>query len=336
MSDHAHVRVPATSANLGPGYDCAGLSLGLYDDLSVELLDSPRVEVSVTGEGAYAVPTDDSHLVMRAIARGYREVGRELPGMRLSCQNRIPHGRGLGSSAAAIVGGLSLARELLADGNRVLSDGRMLEIATEIEGHPDNVSAAILGGLTIAWTLDGEPINTVATTGSGEQGDPGERSTSRALRLTPNARLQPVVAIPPKALATEQARGLLPATVPHAVAIANGARTALLLSALTSHMELLMSATHDVLHQHFRRFAYPQAYALMMSLRSRGVPAMISGAGPTVLAFGVCDTALDGVAVAQEMDMAASASEEIAKAEFEVFATPVDLGGVIAVHPAET
>jgi homoserine kinase len=313
VSVRAHIRVPATSANLGPGYDCAGLSLGLYDDLTVELIDSPSLQIVVTGEGADSVPTDDSHLVIRSIARGFQEAGRDLPSMRLTCHNRIPHGRGLGSSSAAIVGGLALARELLPGGGSVLPDRRMLEIATEIEGHPDNVAPAILGGLTIAWTPTQE-----------------DSRCAEAVRLTPNSRLQPVMAIPSNSLATEQARELLPQSVPHAVAAANGARAALLVPALTSHPDLLFTATHDLLHQHFRRFAYPQAYALMMDLRGRGIPAMISGAGPSVIALGVCDTELDGEAVGAHMASAAAASDDIAKAEFKVLQVPVDLDGVSA------
>lgn len=314
MSVRAHIRVPATSANLGPGYDCAGLSLALYDDLTVDLVDSPSLEIVVTGEGAESVPTDESHLVIRSITRGFQEARQDLPGLRLTCHNRIPHGRGLGSSSAAIVGGLALARELLPAGDAVLTDRRMLEIATEIEGHPDNVAPAIFGGLTIAWT----PTR--------------ESSCAEAVRLPPNSRLQPVVAVPSKPLATEQARELLPQSVPHAVAAANGARTALLVPALTSHLDLLLTATHDLLHQHFRRFAYPQAYALMMDLRGRGIPAMISGAGPTVVALGVSDTSLDGEAVAHEMVRAAAASDDLSRAAFEVWAVPVDLEGVTAVR----
>jgi len=289
--------------------------LGLYDDLTVELVDSPSLEIVVTGEGADSVPADDSHLVVRSMTRGFQEARLDLPGLRLTCHNRIPHGRGLGSSSAAIVGGLALARELLPAGDTVLTDRRMLEIATEIEGHPDNVAPAIFGGLTIAWTPTPEPASCAA-----------------AVRLTPNSRLQPVVAVPRKPLATEQARALLPQSVPHAVAAANGARTALLVPALTSHPELLLTATHDLLHQHFRRFAYPQAYALMMDLRGRGIPTMISGAGPSVIALGVSDSAFDGERVAADMANAAAISDDIAKAEFKILQVPVDLGGVSTVR----
>lgn len=315
MSVRAHIRVPATSANLGPGYDCAGLALELYDDLSAEINDGAALRISVTGEGADTVPTDDSHLVVRSMARGFREAGLDLPeGLQLTCHNRIPHGRGLGSSSAAIVGGLALARELIPDGERILTDRKMLEVATEIEGHPDNVAPAIFGGLTIAWI-------------------PTEESSTRAqaVRLIPSSRLQPVVTIPAQPLATEQARELLPASVPHALAAANGARSALLAPALTSHLDLLFTATEDFLHQHFRRFAYPQAYALMVDLRGRGIPAMISGAGPSVIALGVSGTALDGAAVESAMVGAAAASDDVAKAAFVVVAVPVDIAGVSAV-----
>jgi len=312
VSGRAHVRVPATSANLGPGYDCAGLALDLHDELTAELLDTRTLEIVVTGEGADTVPLDDSHLVVRSIAQGFGEAGQDLPGLRLTCHNRIPHGRGLGSSSAAIVGGLALARELVSDGQRLLADTRMLEIATEVEGHPDNVAPAIFGGLTIAWTVSGSPDHV------------------EVARFVPNSRLQPVIAIPSESLATEQARGLLPAAVPHSLAAANGARSALIVPALTTNPELLMSATYDVLHQDFRRFAYPQAHSLMMGLRSRGIPSMISGAGPSVIALGIADSEFDQAAVVGIATELAARQPDVAASKFTVVGLAVDVIGVSA------
>lgn len=297
MTATAAIEVPATSANLGPGYDCAGLALELVDVLEAELLNDGELEIIVEGEGAQSVPRDDSHLVVRAMARGFAEADAQIPGLRLRCTNSIPHGRGLGSSSAAIVGGLVLARELMPNGSRVLTDERLVSLATELEGHPDNVAPAILGGLTVAWMAHG---------------------TGAAIRLRPSPRLEPVVAIPASPLATERARELLPAAVSHADAAANAARAALLVPAMTTHLDLLLEATTDLLHQDYRRFAYPQSYALMAALRAAGIPAMISGAGPTVIALGVADTDRDGLAVQAEVTKALAGLGASVASEFRV------------------
>lgn len=297
MTKSATVRVPATSANLGPGYDCAGLALSLADTLEANLRNDGQLIIDVDGEGADSVPRDDTHLVVRAMARGFAEGDEQIPGLGLRCRNVIPHGRGLGSSSAAIVGGLILARELMADGHKILSPRRLVSLASELEGHPDNVAPAILGGLTIAWTSD---------------------EVGRAIRVSPSPRLQPVVAIPNEPLATERARELLPATVSHRDAAANAARAALLVPAFTTHLELLHEATSDLLHQDYRRFAYPQSYSLMAALRVGNIPAMISGAGPTVIAFGVSDTALDGVEVEAQMFKALAAVGGLTAAGFTI------------------
>ena len=313
MSQSVRIRVPATSANLGPGYDCAGLSLGLYDELNAELTDDGECQIVVRGEGADEVPLDDSHLVVRSLARAFAAAEQTLPGLRLTCNNRIPHGRGLGSSSAAIVGGLALGRELLNDAfGKQLSDDDLLALATEIEGHPDNVAPALLGGFTLAW-IDAE-----------SQGDP-----ARALRIPPSPRIQPVVAIAKQPLATAQARGLLPATVPHSDAAANAARSGLLTAAMTHHVELLMPATRDWLHQDFRRFAYPSSLALVGALRDRGIPAAISGAGPTVLALGVSDTEHDSSGIERAMIAALATIGHVD--DFDVTPLSVDLEGVCRI-----
>lgn len=304
---NARIQVPATSANLGPGYDCAGLALTLYDELSAQTFDDDRLEVVISGEGEKTVPRNASHLVVKSIARGFAEAGLELPGLRLECVNRIPHGRGLGSSSAAIVGGLALARELIPTGHEVLNDQRFLQVATEIEGHPDNVAPAILGGFTIAWM----------------QGNP---ALGRAIRLAPSQRLEPVVLIPQTKLATQRARELLPEAVPHADAAANAARSALLVHAITQAPELLLEATKDLLHQDYRRFAYPHSHAIMTELRKAGIPATISGAGPTVLALGVSGTDSDSDHV--ETTAHKVLADLQIESEFEVRQLGIDLAGV--------
>jgi homoserine kinase len=254
------VRVPASSANLGPGFDALGLALTLYDDVTGEVIGD-GLEIEVIGDDAVAL--DDTHLVARAMYAAFDAIGERPSGLKLSCVNAIPHGRGLGSSAAAIVGGIVLARALVEDGAARLDDAAVYQLAGELEGHPDNVAAAVFGGLTIAW-LDGAAV--------------GVERLDAAAEVT--------VFIPPDAVSTEKARGLLPDQVPHGDAAYNAGRAALLVVALTSAPDRLLAATDDRLHQAYRSDAMPDSYALMRALRADGVAAIISGAGPTVLAFG--------------------------------------------------
>lgn len=251
------VQPPATSANLGPGFDCLGLALELRDRLVFETAE--RDSVQVRGEGADEVSTGADHLVLASFRRAFAECGRPAPAVALTCENAIPHGRGLGSSSAAIVAGLAGARALGAD----LDTEAMLRIATAIEGHPDNVAPALLGGLTVAWTQDG---------------------AGRAVRLDPVA-VPITVLVPQHRLSTRTARALLPTTVPYGDAVHALAHTALTIAALTAHPEHLLAATEDRLHQDYRRPAYPDSWELVQQLRREGVPAAISGAGPSVLAF---------------------------------------------------
>lgn len=258
------VRVPATSANLGPGFDALGLALDLCDDLELEATTG-GVEIEVTGEGAGNVPTGEDHLVVRALRRGLDHAGASQVGVRLRATNRIPHGRGLGSSAAATIAGLLLARGLLSDPD-ALDDATVLQLATEFEGHPDNVAPALLGGVGLSW-MDG----------------PAARAVK--LRCAPGA-LRPMVLLPSATLSTHQARTLLPESVPHADAVFNGARAALLVHALAEDPTLLLEATEDRLHQEQRAPGMPQSVELMRVLRQEGIPAVISGAGPSVLVLG--------------------------------------------------
>lgn len=262
LRDPVTVEVPATSANLGPGYDCLGLALELADTLVGEVT-AEGLEVHVDGEGE-DLDRDESHLVVRAMRAAFEELGEHPPGLRLSCTNRIPHSRGMGSSSAAIVGGIVLARGLVSDGVRMLGDARALSLATRIEGHPDNVAPALLGGFVI----------------SGQAGDDVWAQSSPV-----DPVITSVVLVPPYGVRTELARGLLPETVSHADAAANTGRAALLVAALGGRPEMLLRATEDFLHQHHREPAMPESVALVAALRSRGIPAVVSGAGPTVLVF---------------------------------------------------
>lgn len=310
------VRVPATSANLGPGFDSLGLALTLYDEVEAEVTPD-GVSLEVTGEGAEVADRGENHLIVKTIRRAFDVIdARTGPGphsgphsgpgpgpdsartgLRLRCINRIPHSRGLGSSAAAIVAGLIAARELHPSG-RVLDGHAVFELATEIEGHPDNVAACLAGGLTIAWRTPGGP---------------------RLARV--EVDMEVVVFVPEQRMATERTRGLLPDVVPHEDAAANAGRAALLLAALTAPgspksaksarsalgssaiaedsaaaatagafagaatRAALLAATEDKIHQDYRAPAMPASAALLSRLREKGIPAVLSGAGPAVLAF---------------------------------------------------
>jgi homoserine kinase len=259
------VRVPATSANLGPGFDAFGAALSLYDDVVAQVSDDAGIRVDVHGEGADAVPRDHRHLVAKAMLRGFDALGGRPRGVELVCANRIPHGRGLGSSAAAIVSGLVLARALVVGGEERLPDPALLDLASSLEGHPDNVAACLHGGVTVAWVDAGAAI--------------------RVLRVEADPRIVPVVCVPSTAVATKKARGMLPETVPHVDAAANAARAALLIPALTGRPDLLLEATDDRIHQSYRRAAWPRTADLVAKLRAAGIAATVSGAGPTVLAL---------------------------------------------------
>ncbi|SOD73298.1 homoserine kinase [Jatrophihabitans sp. GAS493] len=270
----AQVRVPATSANLGPGFDTLGLALGLFDDVMARVADS-GLAIDVAGEGEESVALDESHLVVRAMRATFERLGGQPPGLELVCANRIPHGRGLGSSSAAIVAGVLLARGLVLGGETTLTQLDALQLASEIEGHPDNVAPCLLGGFTVAWT-DGEQTD-------GEQTD-GEQSV-HALKLAVAPEISPIVLIPPYESSTAQVRRLLPAQVPFSDAVFNSARSALLVAALTGATSSLLEATADRLHQPYRAEAMAESAELVAALREHGVPTVISGAGPTVLAL---------------------------------------------------
>lgn len=255
-----HVRVPATSANLGPGFDALGLALDLHDDIVARVADD-GLAVDIAGEGE-DLPRDESHLVVRAMRTAFGRLGGQPRGLELACANRIPHGRGLGSSAAAISAGILLARALVVGGDHMLPAADVLALADETEGHPDNVAACLLGALTVAWR---------------------DADGARAVRLEVDGTIRPVVLVPPVQASTEQARELLPESVPHADAAFAAGRAALLVAALTAAPAELFAATEDRLHQRYREPAMPASAALVAALRTDGLPAVISGAGPSVL-----------------------------------------------------
>lgn len=287
---HLEVRVPASSANLGPGFDALGLALGLYDVVEVQVTESGlKIEVIDAGAGGVAdVPTDETHLVVRALRRACAHFGVTPPGLHLRCYNAIPHARGLGSSAAAVVSGVAAGYALA---ERPL-DEDALQLAAEFEGHADNAAASLFGGFVIAW---GE--------GAGR---------FRAERLTPAAAIRPLLAVPGERSSTEATRGLLPAQVPHVDAAFVAGRSALAVLALTSRPDLLLPATEDRLHQDYRAAAYPASARLVADLRAHGVAATISGAGPSVLALTTDGTIPPGVGTTG----------------FEITELPVDSAGV--------
>lgn len=262
--------VPASSANLGPGFDAIGLGLDVWDEYTAMVSDDAGWLIEVEGEGAGEVPLDASHLVARAMAFVFASVGAEPRGLVLRCRNAIPHGRGIGSSAAAIVGGLALARALLVDGAHRLSDDDLLQLAMQMESHPDNISASLFGGLTLSWV------------------DDAGRASSVVLPVHPDVHT--VLVIPGDAVPTEAARAALPTHIPMADAVYNISRAAILGHALTQRPDLLLDATRDRLHQEPRRAMYPQSLALVEALQAAGVAAAISGAGPTVLVFATAST----------------------------------------------
>ena len=260
--------VAASSANLGPGFDSMGLALGLYDQIVVETTDAGLI-VEVTGEGAGQVPAGPEHLVVAAIHRGLEVAGFRAAGLVVRCRNAIPHSRGLGSSAAAVVGGLATVNALVAQLNsEPFTDAQLIQLSSEFEGHPDNASAAVLGGAVVSWTEAGS-------------GTP-DYSAAR-LRLHPDIRLFP--GIPEVRSSTAETRVLLPGQVSHDAARFNVSRAALLVVALTERPDLLLAATEDVLHQPQRAAAMPASAEYLRVLRACGVPAVLSGAGPAVLAL---------------------------------------------------
>lgn len=260
--------VAASSANLGPGFDSLGIALGRYDDIVVETTEH-GIRVEVEGEGSGQIPTGADNLVARALLAGLSAAGAAASGLVLRCRNNIPQSRGLGSSASAVVIGLAAANGLVAQADLTpLDDGQLIQLSSAFDGHPDNTSAAVLGGAVVSWT---------------EPAVQGPRYSATRLQLDPRIRL--FVATPEVRSSTAETRVLLPEQVPHNDARFNLSRAALLVVALTEKPELLMTATEDVLHQPQRAAAMPESARYLHYLRACGVPAVLSGAGPAVLAM---------------------------------------------------
>ena len=262
------VLVPATSANLGPGFDSLGVALSVYDKVTARVTGD-HVRVSVSGEGAGELPTDEEHLVAATMLTTFGRLGCRPPGLEVLCANEIPQARGMGSSSAAIVAGILLAQHLAEGGPDLLGQAGAVGLAAELEGHPDNVSPCVLGGFTIAWT-----------------DDPGRPDGGAcAVRLHDAKGVAAVIFVPRQRGYTAHARAVLPVSVPLKHAAFNVARSALLVRALTGSPDLLFAATEDRICQEYRAAAMPDTAKLVTALRADGIAAVVSGAGPSVLAL---------------------------------------------------
>ncbi len=253
--------VPATVANLGPGFDALGMAISLHNEVTLDTSTAPAV--SIEGEGAGELPTDASNLISRAMSFVAREVGGAVPPFAMRCVNRIPLERGLGSSSSAVVAGVLLADRLLGAN---LSADRSLELAVDIEGHADNVAPALRGGLTVAYL---------------------SKDGWRAEHLGLSGELRPVLLVPlNERMSTIEARRVLPEKVPREDAWFNAGRAALLALALAQgRHDLLAEALQDRLHQPIRLPLVPVSRALFYDLKDAGVPVCVAGAGPSLLAF---------------------------------------------------
>ncbi|MBG6184559.1 homoserine kinase [Arthrobacter sp. CAN_A214] len=302
------VTVPGTSANLGPGFDTLGLAVTLRDTVRVRSVDSGTTTVFPAGEGAEALPRNELHLVAKSLLATLHRVGRRSPGLEIETVNVLPHGRGLGSSAAAIVSGAVAANALLDDADR-MDDQALLQWCATLEGHPDNVAAALSGSLAISW-------------------ESGRAYSSARLEVHPD--VIPVAAVPGGSLSTESARALLPPSVSHRSAATNAGRAALLVHALTARPDLLLPATEDSLHQEYRAPAMVASAILVRALRAEGFAAVISGAGPTVMTLAVGEKhAAETVTAVQSLLDASDTPES-----WQVLRLDVDSEGAkLGVHP---
>ena len=312
MGGTATVRVPGTSANLGPGFDSLGLAVSLYDTLSITVLAAPELDFELSGEGVADLPRDASHLVVKTLDVAWARLGYSRPGLRVSAENVLPHGRGLGSSASAIVAAIMAANALVAPADQQ-NKAWVLQLAAELEGHPDNVAPAIFGAVAVSWQ---------------------EGLGFASAKATPSDLVVPVVAIPDVELKTERARGMLPATVPHADAAANSGRAALLMHALTAEPALLLAGTRDYLHQDYRAAAMPESASLVAALRAQGHAAFISGAGPTVMVL--ANGEAEAVSIVARITKLGSDAQIVARraVSWRVLRLQVDLEGAkVEVHP---
>jgi homoserine kinase len=255
------VEVPATIANLGPGFDALGIGIRMHLQIDIE----PRreaVEIMVEGEGADTLPADETNLVIRAMNFFFDHVSRRPPGYAVRVRNPIPLASGLGSSAAAVVGGLVAARALT---GRTIPQAEMIDLAITLEGHPDNVLPAMLGGLVVCYSRDGEPV--------------------RHFRIEPSDRLVPIIAVPRRGFLTKEARKALPQDVAFGDAQFTASRAALLVAAIATGAgsEVLADAMSDRLHEPHRLKLMPESAAVHAELRDAGLPVALAGAGPSLL-----------------------------------------------------
>jgi homoserine kinase len=294
------VRVPATSANLGPGFDTLGMAFNLYNTVEMEFRDS-GLHIEVEGLGKEAIPTDESNVIYQSARKVFELAGIPVPGLYMKLANEIPLSRGLGSSAAAIVGGIVAANHLC---NSALDVQTLLQIATDMEGHPDNVAPALFGGFTIAAIDQGKV---------------------RCVRMDPPTELRAVVAVPAFTLATHKSRGVLPTTVSFGDAIFNVSRTAFLVAALcTGHTELLSMAMEDRLHQPYRCCLVPGMEDVWQAAKGAGaLSAALSGAGPCLIAFAQTNM--------QEIGQAMQVAFKRHNVESEILVLAPDRAGAIAV-----
>lgn len=271
------VRVPGTSANCGPGFDCLGVACTIYNELELTLLEEERLDIEITGDGAENIPVDERNIVWRSIQKLLERAGKaqEYKGAIIRMNNGVPLSRGLGSSATAIVGGLKAANECL--GNP-FTNRDLLQMATEIEGHPDNVAPAIFGGFTISIVRNGKP---------------------ECFSLMPKLPLKLVVTVPDFFLPTKAARAVLPAEVPMKDAVFNIGRAAMLTAALCKgNKSFLRSVFDDALHQPYRAKLIPGMYDVFKAARAAGaLGASMSGAGPCLIAFTVENADAVGMAM---------------------------------------
>ncbi|RAV31328.1 homoserine kinase [Corynebacterium heidelbergense] len=274
VGTRVHVKVPGSSANLGPGFDTLGLALSVYDHVDVEVVGS-GLEVEVTGEGAGEVPLDERHLVVRALRAGLAKADVSVRGLKVHCHNSIPQSRGMGSSASAAVAGIAAANGLV--GN-VFTPATMIQLAASFEGHPDNAAASILGGAVVSWT--NTPV------------DGRTAPQYYASRMEVHPDIEVTALIPNFHASTQAVRSVLPTDVSHVDARFNVSRTAVMTIALRSDPSLLWEGTRDRLHQPYRAEALPVTAEWVNRLRNQGYPAFLSGAGPTVLVLSTEDVDL--------------------------------------------
>lgn len=293
VKEYARVRVPATSGNCGPGFDAIGMAHDLWDDVSATLTTG-ATRVSIIGEGAKDLPRDASHLIARVMRETMERFGLPLAGIELVCRNSIQQGKGLGSSAAAIVAGLMLVRELTGGEESSLTKEMMLDLATEYEGHPDNAAPCLYGGATLSWkSMGGAEQEAERQHELASMRDASHIAPSiHTVQLDVSPEVQTTMLVPAEILPTSEARAALPQSVPHRDAAAQAAHAGLFVHALAQRPDLLFDATEDYLHQSYRAAAMPRTATLLEALRRAHWPAVISGAGPSILLFAQVDSAL--------------------------------------------